>query len=107
MRQYYYTRKRQKIKYSGDDEMSLTAKEFDKAIKINEEIEEVKGCIRKLENHHAASFDLAWGNMYSFMNEEVEIPRELECEIVQRIYEWYKSRLEQAEDEFSKLVTRE
>lgn len=87
--------------------MSLTAKEFDKAIKINEEIEEVKGCIRKLENHHATSFDLAWGNMYSFMNEQVAIPQDIEEEIVSRIYEWYKNRLKQAENEFSELVTRE
>ena len=86
--------------------MSLTAKEFDKAIKINAEIEEIKGCIRKLENHHAASFDLAWGNMYSFMNEQVAIPQDIEEEIVSRIYEWYKNRLKQAEDEFSELVTR-
>lgn len=87
--------------------MSLTAKEFDKAVKLNEEISEIEVCIRKLENPHAASFDLTWGNMESFMNEEVEIPRDIEEEIVQRIYEWYKNRLKQAEDEFSKLVTRE
>lgn len=87
--------------------MSMTVKEFDKAIELNVEIREIKECICKLEHHHAASFDLAWGNMESFMKEQVEIPRELECEIVQRIYEWYKNRLKQAEDEFSKLVTRE
>lgn len=87
--------------------MSLTAEEFRKALELNEEISEIKVCIRKLENPHAASFDLAWGNMESFMNEEVEIPRELECEIVQRIYEWYQNRLKQAEGEFSELVTRE
>ena len=87
--------------------MSLTAKEFDKAIELNVEIRKIKECICKLEHHHAASFDLAWGNMKDLVNEEVEIPRELECEIVQRIYEWYKNRLKQAEDEFSKLVARE
>lgn len=87
--------------------MSLTAKEFDKAIELNVEIRKIKECICKLEHHHAASFDLAWGNMYSFMNEEVAIPRDIEEEIVQRIYEWYKNRLKQAEDEFSELVTRE
>lgn len=86
--------------------MSLTAKEFDKAIKLNEEIDKIKGRICKLENTHAAFFDLTWGNMESFMNEEVEIPRDIEEEIVQRIYEWYKNRLKQAEDEFSELVTR-
>ena len=87
--------------------MSLTAKEFDKAIELNEEIRKIDGCICKLEDPHAASFDLAWGNMESFMNEEVAIPRDIEEEIVQRIYEWYKNRLKQAEDEFSNLVTRE
>lgn len=87
--------------------MSLTEKEFDKAIKLNDEIGEIEGCIRKLEHHHAASFNLTWENMYSFMKEQVAIPRDIEEEIVQRIYEWYKNRLKQAEDEFSELVTRE
>lgn len=87
--------------------MSLTKKEFDKAIELNEEIRKIKECICKLENHHAAFFDLTWGNMHDLVNEQVVIPRELEVEIVPRIYEWYKNRLKQAEDEFSELVTRE
>lgn len=87
--------------------MSLTEKEFYVAIELKEEISQAKAYIRQLENHYAASFDLTWGNMHDFVNEKVAIPYELEEEIVQRIYEWYKNRLKQAEDEFSKLVTRE
>lgn len=87
--------------------MSLTAKEFDKAIELNDEIGEIEVCIRKLENPHATFFNLTWGNMESFMNEQVAIPREIEEEIVSRIYEWYQNRLKQAENEFSELVTRE
>ncbi len=87
--------------------MSLTAKEFDKAIKLDDEIRKIKGRICALENTHAGFFNLTWGNMKSLMNEQVAIPRELEGEIVSRIYEWYKNRLKQAEDEFSELVTRE
>ena len=86
--------------------MSLTATEFDKAIELNVEIRKIKECICKLENHHATSFDLAWGNMYSFMNEQVAIPQDIEEEIVSKICEWYKNRLKQAENEFSELVTR-
>ena len=86
--------------------MSLTAKEFDKAIELNEEIDKIKGRIRKLENSHAAFFDLTWGNMESFMNEQVAIPQDIEEEIVSKICEWYKNRLKQAENEFSELVTR-
>lgn len=40
--------------------MSMTVKEFDKAIELNVEIRKIKECICKLEHHHAASFDLAW-----------------------------------------------
>lgn len=87
--------------------MSLTAKEFDKAIELNVEIRKIKECIRKLEDPHKVSFNLTWENMYSFMKEQVAIPRDIEEEIVSRIYEWYKNRLKQAEDEFSELVTRE
>ena len=87
--------------------MSLTEKEFDKTIKLNGEIRRIKECMRKLEDPHAVSFNLTWGNMYSFMNEQIAIPRDIEEEIVQRIYEWYKNRLKQAEEEFSELVTRE
>lgn len=85
----------------------MTAKEFDKAIELDKKIREIKGCICKLENTHAGFFNLTWGNMKSLMNEQVAIPRELEGEIVSRIYEWYKNRLKEAEDEFSELVTRE
>lgn len=86
--------------------MSLTAKEFDKAIELNEKIREIKGCVCKLEHPNTPYFSLTWGNMYSAKVEQVAIPRELEAEIVQKIYEWYKNRLEQVENEFSKLVTK-
>lgn len=87
--------------------MSMTVEEFGKALELNEEIREIKGCIGKLKYHNADSFILAWGNMYNGMNEKVEIPSDIEKEIVKKIYDWYKNRLKEAEDEFSELVTRE
>lgn len=87
--------------------MSLTTEEFNKAIELNEKIREIKGCVFKLYNPHATSFSLTWGNVYGGTSDQVAIPRELEGEIVPKIYEWYKNRLKEAEDEFSELVTRE
>lgn len=87
--------------------MSLTAKEFDKAIELDKKIREIKECVFKLHNPHATSFSLMWGNVYRGTSDQVAIPREFEAEIVQKIYEWYKNRLKEAEDEFSELVTRE
>lgn len=87
--------------------MSLTAKEFDKAIELNEKIREIKGCVFKLYNPHATSFSLTWGNVYGGTSDQVAIPRELEGEIVPKIYEWYKNRLKEAEEELSALVTKE
>ena len=90
-----------------DKKMSLTREEFDKAVELNEEIREIEGIVFKHYKPHATSYSLTWGNIYRGTNEQVAIPREIEAEIVLKIYEWYKNRLREAEDEFSALVTKE
>lgn len=87
--------------------MSLTREEFDKAVELNEEIREIEGIVFKPYKPHATSYSLTWGNIYRGTNEQVAIPREIEAEIVLKIYEWYKNRLKEAEKELSELVTKE